>query len=338
MALSLGELAAIVGGRIEGDAARLVERVSSLQASGPDAITYYRDPKLEDFLAETHAAAVVLCRDDAPFFAGNRIIVSNPALAFAKIAAALHPRPEIEPGIHSTAVVHQYAEIAAGAQIGPMVVVENGAHVGAGVVVGAQCYIGAGAEIGTGTRLDAQVTISHNCMIGNNCVISPGVVIGAAGFGYVPENSQWLAVPQLGRVVIGDDVEIGANTTIDRGALDDTIIGNGVKLDNQIQIAHNVQIGEHSIFAGCVGVAGSAKIGKRCRFGGRVSILGHLEIVDNVEVTATSVVTRSLLRAGRYSSCVPVQDNRVWRKNAARIHNLDALAQRLKALEARLNQ
>jgi len=338
VALSLGELAAIVGGRIEGDAARLVERVSSLQASGPDAITYYRDPKLENLLAETHAAAVVLCSDDAPFFAGNRLIVSNPALAFAKIAAALHPRPAIQPGIHTTAVVHENAEIAVDAQIGPMAVVENGAQIGAGVVVGAQCYVGSGTEIGSGSRLDAQVTISHNCIVGCNCTISPGVVIGAAGFGYVPENSTWLAVPQLGRVVIGDDVEIGANTTIDRGALDDTIIGNGVKLDNQIQIAHNVQIGEHSILAGCVAVAGSAILGKRCRFGGRVSILGHLEITDDVEVTATSVVTRSLLVAGRYSSCVPVQDSRVWRKNAARIHNLNALAQRIKALEARLKQ
>jgi len=337
MPYTLGELASLVQGRLEGDPKQAIRRVASLAQAGDDAITYFHDLKLTQELRATRAGAVILRCDNGHLFDGNRLIAEEPTVAFAKIAAVLHAKPRASSGIHSTAWVAPDAHVANSASIGPMSVVESGATIQAEACIGPMCFIGSGAVVDEATSLEARVTIYHESIIGKRCSISPGVVIGADGFGYANDQGRWVKIPQLGRVLIGDDVDIGANTTIDRGALGDTVIDNGVKLDNQIQIAHNVHIGEATIMAGCVGVAGSARIGKRCMLGGRASILGHLEIVDDVHVLATSVVTRSLLKPGTYSSCIPVQEHREWRKNAARIHKLERLSQRVKALEVSMD-
>jgi len=217
-------------------------------------------------------------------------------------------------------------------------VIEAEAEIGESVYVGPGCFVGAGARLGAGTRLTANVTVAHDCVLGERCTAHPGAVIGSDGFGYARDGERWVTVPQLGRVVIGNDVDVGANTTIDRGALDDTVIADGVKLDNLIQIAHNVQIGEHTAMAGCVGVAGSAVIGKRCMIGGGAGIAGHLTIVDDVHVTGTSLISGSVAQAGIYSSAISAEEAARWRRNAARLRHLDELARRVQAMEEKLER
>lgn len=337
MGLSLEELARRVQGRVQGRSELVIERAASLAEAGPHDIAFAADERYREQLAATAAGAVVLTAALAEHFSGNALIVNDPRLAFARIAGWLHPPPPAVPGIHPSAVVDARARVAPDAEIGPHAVVEADAVVASGAVVGPGCYIGHGARIGEGTRLVAHVVVAHGCVLGRHCLVHPGVVIGADGFGYARDGERWVKQPQLGRVVIGDDVEIGANTTIDRGTLGDTVIGDGVKLDNLIQIAHNVRIGEHTAIAACVGIAGSAVIGRRCTIGGQAGIIGHITIADDVQVMACSLVTGSITESGSiYSSAIHAVPVAEWRRNAVRLYQLDALARRLRALENKI--
>ncbi len=337
MALALRELAAQIGTELVGDPDGVISRVATLQDAGPDAVTFLANPAYRRYLSGTRAGAVILRRGDLGHCPVAALIAENPYAAYARAAAALNPAPTATRGIHPTAVLGTNTRIDASASIGPQCVVEDGVRIGPGAYIGPGCVIGTDSEIGAGTRLMANVTVCHDSMIGRNVLVHPGVVIGSDGFGIANEGGRWIKVPQLGRVRIGDEVEIGANTTIDRGAIEDTVLEEGVKLDNQIQVAHNVRIGAHSAIAGCVGIAGSARIGRHCAIGGGAGILGHLEIADHVQVTAMSLVTRSIHEPGVYSSGTPLQPNEQWRRNFARFRRLDDMARRLRALEKKIN-
>jgi UDP-3-O-[3-hydroxymyristoyl] glucosamine N-acyltransferase len=336
MAVTLAELARRFHCEVRGDAGTEIDAVASLASAGPRNITFVADPVYRKHLAVTAAGAVILRAADAARRPGNVLITDNPHLCFARIAAYLHPTPAFKPGVHASAVVDADARVAVSAWVGAHCVIEAGAVIGEHVYIGPGCHIGRAAEIGMASHLLGRVTIAHACRIGLRALIHPGAVIGSDGFGYARDGERWEKVPQLGSVIIGNDVEIGANTTIDRGALADTLIADGVKLDNLIQIAHNVQIGEHTALAGCAGVAGSAIIGKRCAIGGRVGIAGHLEIADDVQIAATSLVTGSISRPGMYSSCIPAEPAELWRKNVARLRQLDTLVRRLIAVEHKI--
>lgn len=336
MAVTLAELARRFQGRVRGNPEVIIERAAPLETAGPRDIAYVSDKKYLPKLAHTAAGAVILAEADAARYAGPALIADDPHLCFARVAQWLHPAPTFRPGVHATAVVGSTARIASTAWIGPQAVVEEGAEIGDDVYVGAGCFIGGRASLGARTRLIGHVFIGDRCVVGDDCLLHPGAVIGSDGFGYARDGEQWLKVPQLGRVVIGDRVEIGANTTIDRGSLHDTVIGNGVKLDNQIQIAHNVRIGDDTAIAACVGIAGSTRIGRRCTLGGQAGVVGHLEIADDVHITAGSLVTSSIQQAGVYSSSLKAEPAEKWRRNAARLHHLDEMSQRLKKLEEKL--
>lgn len=338
MAVTLAELAQRFQGKARGNPDLTLERVAPLESAGPHDIAYVSDPGYLSRLANTSAGAVILTETDAARFSGNVLIVDNPHLCFARVAALLYPQPALTPGTHATAVVSPTAKIAPTAWIGPHAVIENDVVIGAGVSVGPGCFIGRHAVIGAHTRLVARVTINDRCIIGENCLLHPGAVVGGDGFGYAQDKDRWQKVPQLGRVVIGNDVEVGANSTIDRGALNDTVIGNGVKLDNQVQIAHNVHIGENTAIAACVGIAGSTVIGKRCTLGGQSGVVGHLVMADDVHITAGSLVTSSIIQAGVYSASLKAEPVEKWRRNAARLHHLDDIARRLAKLEDKLEQ
>ncbi len=337
MASTLGELAAKVGGEVYGDAGCQVTTVASLQSARPGQISFLSNPRYKRYLATTAASAVILAREHVADCPVNALVVTNPYAAYARIAALLTPRRPAKRGVHQSAVVSGASRIHESAWIGPHSVVEEGARIGPGVSIGPGCYIGKDASIEEGGRLVGHVTICQGTEIGRNALIHPGVVVGSDGFGIANEDGVWVKVPQLGRVRIGNDVEVGANTTIDRGSLEDTVIEDGVKLDNQIQVAHNVCIGANTAIAGCVGIAGSAKIGSGCTIGGGAGILGHLEIVDDVHITAMSLVTRSITKPGIYSSGTPLQENRAWRRNFARFRQLDEMARGIKQLEKKLD-
>ena len=336
MAVTLAELARRFHCELRGDAGVEIDAVAEPASAGPRHIAFIVDPAYLKQLSHSTAGAIILRPADAAHYAGNALITDNPHLCFARVAAYLHPVAAFVPGVHASAVVADDARIAASAWIGPQAVIETGAVIGEQAYIGPGCHIGRGADIGAASHLVGRVTVAHACHIGQRALIHPGAVIGSDGFGYARDGERWEKVPQLGRVVIGDDVEIGANTTIDRGALADTIIGNGVKLDNLIQIAHNVQIGDHTALAGCAAVAGSARIGKRCAIGGRAGILGHLEIADDVQIAATSLVTGSISSPGMYSSSIPAEPVALWHKNVARLRQLDDLARRLITLEHKI--
>ena len=260
-------------------------------------------------------------------------MVANPYAAFARVAAMLGPRQPDRRGVHPTAVIGANCHIDESAWIGPNSVLDDGVVIDAGTQLAAGCFVGRDSRIGAGGIIHPGVVICHNVTIGDRIMLHPGAVLGADGFGLARDGGQWLKVPQLGDVSIGNDVEIGANTTIDRGALDSTILEDGVKLDNQIQVAHNVHIGEHTVIAGCVGISGSARIGRRCMIGGGVGVVGHLEIADDVTVTGMTMVTQSISQPGVYSSGLPAQENTTWRRNSVQLCQLDVLARRLQALE-----
>ncbi len=337
MALRLGEIVARLGGEIVGDddAANLsIARVAPLETAGPGELAFLANPKYRSQLTHTRATAVIMAppADDCPVAA---ILTPQPYLYYARVAEWLNPPPAAVPGIHASAVIE--GQVAASASIGPHVWIGAGAQIGEHVVIAANCSVGEGAVIGSGTRLAAHVSVYAGCRIGARCIVHSGAVIGADGFGFAREaDGAWVKIPQSGRVLIGDDVEIGANTTIDRGALGDTVIGDGVKLDNQIQVGHNVKIGAHTALAGCVGVAGSAIIGARCSVGGGASILGHLTLADDVNVLAGTLVAKSIPRAGIYSGAIPFLDHAGWLKNFSRLRHLDAMADKIRALEQRL--
>lgn len=326
---TLAQIAAESGLVLHGNGDLVIDGVGTLESALPGQLGFLANPKYRAQLAQTRASAVV-AGVDAVDGAPCAVLVSrNPYADFARIAAQFEPRPVRPPGIHPSAVVDPAARVDASAHIGPLAWVAAGATVAAGAVVGAQCSIGEDCHVGPGCHLVARVTLVTRVRLGARVLIHPGAVLGADGFGLAMDKGHWLKVSQLGGVVIGDDCEIGANTTIDRGALGDTVLEEDVRLDNQIQIAHNVRVGAHTAMAGCAAVAGSAKIGRYCLIGGAAGVLGHLEICDKVTITAMSLVTHSIREPGEYSSGTPLMDNRSWRKSAVRFKQLDDLARQL---------
>lgn len=319
MALRLGAIVEALGGELQGDADLSVARLAPLQSAGPDALSFLSHPKYLKELAASRAGCVIVSpalREQAAA-RGAFIVAADPYLYFARLTQLwkrTHARP-------------------AGARIHPSAVIDPEADVDATAQIGALCVVERGARIGAGTVLKSRVTVGEDCTIGARCLLHPGVVIGADGFGLAPHEDTWVKIEQLGAVRIGDDVEIGANTCIDRGALEDTVLEDGVKLDNLIQIGHNVHVGKHTAMAGCVGVAGSAIIGAHCTVGGGAIVLGHLTLADGVHISAASVVTRSILKPGHYTGMFPIDDNAAWEKNAATLKQLHGLRERLKALE-----
>jgi UDP-3-O-[3-hydroxymyristoyl] glucosamine N-acyltransferase len=329
----LSEIAAKLGGRVLGDAEVRISQIASLEAAQSDQISFLTNSKYRAQLAVTRAGAVILAEEDADSTELPRIVSDNPYAYFARVSALLNPLPEAKPGIHPSAVIGAGARIHPTASIAATVVIGEGATVGAYSVVGEGCSIGANVVIGSRARFYPRVVVYHGCMIGDDLIAHSGVVVGADGFGIAMDQGRWVKIPQIGRVVIGNEVEIGANTTIDRGALDDTVIEDGVKLDNQIQVAHNVRIGAHTAIAGCVGIAGSTTIGRYCRIGGSAGILGHLKIADHVEIAAFTLIGKSIREAGSYAAIFPFSTAEDWRKNTVHLRHLDNLVKRVKALE-----
>lgn len=342
MGTRLGELVDRFGGQLMGNADIEVSAIAPLDRASVSEITFLSNSKLRALAAQSKAAALILSPADDPAVAatyeGARIVTANPYAYFARaaqyFASLLEEAPE--PGIHPTAAVHAGARIDPTAFIGPHVTVEADAVIGAGAVIDAGCYIGRAAVIGEGTHLFANVTFHARCVIGARGIIHSGAVIGGDGFGFAVDGGAYIKIPQTGRVVMGDDVDIGCNTTVDRGAMDDTVIEDGVKLDNQIQIGHNCRIGAHTAMAGCVGVAGSTRIGKHCTFGGAAMINGHIEIADNVHVTAATMVPNSISEPGHYTGFYPVARKAEWERNAAIVRNLTAMREKVRALEKAL--
>ena len=332
----LTEIVAHFGGRIEGDASTTVNQVATLDSAATGQIAFLANSKYRKQLESTRAAAVIVAEADANATTLPRIVCDNPYSYFAKLSGFLNPLPALKAGIHANAVIGSGAKISPDAHIGEFVSIGAGAMIGSGSVIMAGCSIGANAKIGENTRLYPRVVVYHDCEVGNNVIIHSGAVIGADGFGFAMENDAWLKIPQIGRAIIGNDVEIGANTTIDRGALDNTVIEDGVKLDNQIQIAHNVHIGAHTVIAGCVGIAGSATIGRYCRIGGSAGILGHLTIADGVEISPFTLIGKSIREKGTYSGIFPFSEKDGWLKNASHLRHLDDMASRIKNLEKEL--
>ncbi len=335
-AYRLADIVAQFGGRVIGDAETRVSQIGTLENATAGQIAFLANAKYRKQLDSSQASAVILSEADADATQLPRIVADNPYSYFAKLSAFLNPLRFYAPGIHPTAVIGTGAQISPQAHIGPHVTVGEGASIGAGTVVMAGCVIGEGASLGEDTRLYPRVVVYHDCVIGNHVIVHSGAVIGADGFGIAMEKGRWLKIPQIGRVVIGDHVEIGANTTIDRGALDDTVIEEGVKMDNQIQVAHNVRIGAHTAIAGCAAIAGSTKIGRYCLISGAANIIGHLQIADRVEVSAGTMITKSIREAGTYTATFPFSENNVWRKNAVQLRHLDEMAERIKKLEQQI--
>lgn len=331
--IKLGQLAEFLGATLRGDKDKDINGLATLQEAGPDQISFLANPQYRRFLIDTQAAAVLLKPADADSFAGDALLVPDPYLAYARISHLFDPKPKAAAGIHPTAVIADDAVVDPEASIGAFAIVESGARIAAQVTVGAHCFIGARCEIGEGGWLAPRVTLYHDVRIGKRVVIQSGAVLGGEGFGFANEKGVWQKIAQIGGVSIGDDVEIGVNTAIDRGALADTRIGNGVKLDNQIQIAHNVQIGDHTAMAACVGISGSTKIGKHCMLAGGVGLVGHIEICDGVFITGMTMVTHSITEPGSYSSGTAMQPAAEWRKSAARLRKIDDMARRLQKLE-----
>jgi UDP-3-O-[3-hydroxymyristoyl] glucosamine N-acyltransferase len=336
MAATLGELAARFGCELVGDANVVVNRVGTLSNAAPDAVTFLANSLYRSQLGHTRAAAVIVAPRDRDACPVACLVHAEPYLTYARIAAVLHPQARVVAGVHLSAVVAASAKVAASAQIDAHAVVGEGASIGEHALIGAGAVVGAGTAVGQGTRIGPRVTLLDGVKIGARCIVHPGAVIGADGFGFAADRGTWQKIPQVGGVVIGDDVEIGANTTVDRGAIEDTVIEDGVKLDNLVQIAHNVRIGAHTIMAAMSGVAGSTKVGKRCMIGGGVVMINQLTICDDVLFTFRSIVTRSVDEPGTYSGHLPAEEAATWRKNAARFRKLDALADRLVKAEREL--
>ena len=336
LSFTLAELAAQLDAELRGDPALVIRGLATLQEAGADQLSFLANPQYRKHLSITRAAAVLLKPADAEGFSGDALLVADPYLAYAQLSHLFDRKPQAPAGVHPTAVVAADAVVEAGATVGAYVVIESGARIAAGTCIGAHCFIGARSVVGAGGWLAPRVTLYHDVRIGERVVIQSGAVIGGEGFGFANQKGVWQKIAQIGGVSIGDDVEIGANTTIDRGALADTLIGNGVKLDNQIMVAHNVQIGDHTAMAGCVGISGSTKIGSHCMIAGGVGMVGHIEVCDNVFVTGMTMVTRSITEPGAYSSGTAMQPAGEWKKSAARIRQLDDMARRLQQLEKRL--
>jgi UDP-3-O-[3-hydroxymyristoyl] glucosamine N-acyltransferase len=307
--------------------------VATLAHADARSLAFIANPRYRRQLASTGAAAVVLDASSAAECVTAALVCENPHATYARIAAILHPLPPAPPGVHASAVIAPGARIDPRAHIGALSVIGESAVIGARAFIGPQCLVEAQATVGEDARLAARVTVCRQVKIGARVVIQPGAVIGGDGFGFAQERGRWIKVPQTGTVIVGPDVEIGANTTVDRGAIEDTVIEEGVKLDNLIMIAHNVRVGAHSALAACVGVSGSTSIGRRCMIGGQVGIGGHLTINDDVIITGCTMVSHSITRPGVYSGGIPLEEAHVWRRLVARFKRIDSLATRLKALE-----
>jgi UDP-3-O-[3-hydroxymyristoyl] glucosamine N-acyltransferase len=315
--LTLGEIASRLGGRVAGNPQILIRQVGSLEKAGADQIAFLANPKYKSQLAATRAGAVILSPENEGFTALPRIVCDQPYAYFAQLSQIFNPRTLQPSGVH------------------PQAIVSPDAKLGARVSIGAGCVVGEGASIGDDSCLYPGVVVYPGCRLGARAIVHSGAVIGADGFGIAREDERWIKIPQIGKVLIGDDVEIGANTTIDRGAIDDTVVEDGVKLDNQIQIGHNVRVGAHTAMAGCVAVAGSADIGRHCTIGAAAVILGHLTLADHVHVSAGTVISRSLLKPGTYTGMYPFDDNDAWAKNTAVVRHLAELLDRVRALETK---
>lgn len=332
MQVTLKEIASQVGGRVEGEDC-LISGVATLRSAQPGSISFLSSHNYRKYLKDTRASAVILQEIDLDLCPVSALVSDNPYLMYARVAALLNPESSMDGGIHPSAVIDKSCKIDSSVWVGPNCTIGPGVTLESNVYIGPGCVVERDATVGESSKLIANVTICHHSVIGKHVLIHPGVVIGSDGFGIANDEGVWIKVPQLGRVVVGDHVEIGANTTIDRGALEDTVLEEGAKLDNQIQVAHNVHIGAHTAIAGCVGIAGSTRIGKHCAIGGAAAVLGHLEIVDGVQINAMSLVSKSILEPGIYSSGMPVQNNKTWNQNYARFRQLDGMARSLKKIE-----
>jgi UDP-3-O-[3-hydroxymyristoyl] glucosamine N-acyltransferase len=335
--MTLGELATLLNADLVGDASKKILRIASLANATADELSFLANRRYRSQLAQTQAGGVLLQREYAAECPVAALICDDAYVAYALAAQALNPTPQVEPYRHPGAVIDAAATVHASCNVAAAAAVEAGAVLHQGVALGANCVVMTGVVVGRDSVIGANVTLCKGVQIGERALLHPGVVIGADGFGIAQTEQGWLKVPQVGTVKIGNDVEVGANTTIDRGALEDTVIGNGVKLDNLIQIGHNVRIGDHTAIAACVAIGGSARIGARCTVAGAAAIAGHLEIVDDVHLTATSAVPNSITEPGVYSSGMPIQENRLWRRNVVRIRQLDDMAKRLRRLEKQLS-
>ena len=335
--VALSDLIAALGGDLLGGSDTLIARIAPLDEADAQSISFLANPRYQSQLATTQAACVIVAPALAEVAAarGAAIVTPDPYLYFARLTQwwAARQRPCAEAAVHASAVLSPLAQLGQGVDVGPLAVIEAGAVIGDGASIGAHCVIERNAVVGAGTRLAPRVVLGHGCRIGARGIVHSGVVIGADGFGFAPSKSGYVKIEQLGNVTIGDDVEIGANTCIDRGALADTVIEDGVKLDNLIQIAHNVHIGRNTAMAGCAAVAGSTRIGANCTIGGAANIIGHLTLVDGVHISAATTVTRSNTEPGVYSGPHPFEDNVSWQKNAATLRQLHTLRERIRALE-----
>ena len=338
MQIKLQELADRLGVELRGDGELLIRGVRTLEGADGTSLCFFYDRKYSAELRLTRAAAVILAEKDVPLCPVASLVSANPLLTYARAAQLLHPWPAVLGGIDPSAVVADGARVDPTARVGATAVIDEGAEIGPGVFIGPGCIVGSGCRIGEDSRLLARVTLCEGTLIGKRVLIQPGAVIGREGFGFAKDGDRWVRIPHLGRVRIGDDVEIGANTTVDRGSLGDTLIADGAKLDNLIQVAHNCSIGENTAMAACSGISGSTKIGSNCTVAGAVGFSGHLTIGDNVHFTGKSLVTRSFTEPGQYSSGIPAMASAKWRRNVARFRHLDELAQRLKTLEEELDQ
>ena len=332
---SLREIVERFGGEVAGDAAVRVRQVATLEKATPETIAFLANPRYLAQMKTTRAGAVIVGEAARGATRLPRIVCVNPQAYFARVSALFNPPRAAQAGIDASAVVDASARVAGDAEVGPCAVIGRNAVIGAGSAVGGGCYVGERVAIGAGTRLYPNVTVYDDCTIGDRVILHSGVVIGADGFGIAFDEERWVKVPQIGRVLIGNDVEIGANTTVDRGALDDTIIEEGVKLDNQIQVGHNVRIGAHTAIAACAGIAGSARIGRYCRIGGASGIAGHITITDNVEISTYTLVTKSIDQPGTYTGAYVFEPHRQWLKNAVQLRHLAELADRVQALEGK---
>jgi UDP-3-O-[3-hydroxymyristoyl] glucosamine N-acyltransferase len=335
---SLAQLVERFGGTVIGDADIRIRQVAPIESAVDGEITFLSNRKYQKLLSGSRAGAVIVGPDAAEATAIARIVSDNPYAYYARVAALLNPEEAASPGIHDRAVVHPGATVSRTATIAACAVIEDGAAIGEHAIVGANCFVGRDARIGDHTRLYPNVTVYHGCTIGRRGILHSGAVIGADGFGMAPDAGKWLKIPQIGRVLIGDDVEVGASTTIDRGALADTVIEDGVKMDNQIQIGHNCRVGAHTVIAGCTGIAGSTRIGSHCLIGGSAMIGGHLEIVDNVTVSGGTTVAKSITQPGTYTSVFPYSPHEDWVKNASLLRHLREMMDRIRSLERKIEK
>lgn len=334
-AYSLSEIVQRFGGKLIGSDVSIT-KLAPLSSAGPAELSFYANPKYHQQLKTTAAGAVILGAKDENATSRPRILSDDPQAYYIRLLNFFNPPKIFSPGVHESVVIAPDANVPISCHIGPFVVIGSKSDLGERCVIEAGSIVGENVQLGEATHLHARVVVEAGCVLGKRCIVHGGAVIGADGFGLAQQAGRWVKIPQVGRVIIGDDVEIGANTTIDRGTLEDTIIEEGVKLDNQIQIAHNVRIGAHTAIAGCVGIAGSAKVGSRCTIGGGAGLVGHIEICDDVHISGFTLVTKSITKPGAYSSGVPFTTHEVWLKNMVQLRHLAELAEKFNALQTRV--